>query len=90
MKNTALYYSDIFLEHMVPNGHPENNNRIKFIINKIKENNFRNLKFKISKPANHNILKLGHSDHYIKRLDELKPEKEIIKIDQDTRWVSVV
>ena len=84
MKNTALYYNDIFLEHMVPNGHPENNNRIKFIINKINKSNFSNLKFKISKPANHNILKLGHSDHYIKWLDKLKPEQEIIKIDQDT------
>ena len=31
MKKTAIYYSKIFLEHIVPNGHPENNNRIKFI-----------------------------------------------------------
>ena len=37
MKKTAIYYSNIFLEHIVPNGHPENNNRIKFIIKNIKE-----------------------------------------------------
>ena len=34
MKKTALYYSDTFLEHMVPEGHPENNNRIKFTYTK--------------------------------------------------------
>ena len=84
MKKTALYYSNIFLEHIVPNGHPENNNRIKFIIKKIKESNFKNLKFKIAKPANHNILKLGHTERYINWLSQLKPAKEIIKIDQDT------
>ena len=84
MKKTALYYSNIFLEHIVPNGHPENNNRIKFIIKKIKESNFKNLKFKNAKPANHNILKLGHTERYINWLSQLKPAKEIIKIDQDT------
>jgi len=84
MKKTALYYSNIFLEHIVPNGHPENNNRIKFIIKNIKESNFKNLKFKNAKPANHNILKLGHSERYINWLSQLKPAKEIIKIDQDT------
>ena len=84
MKKTALYYSKIFLEHIVPNGHPENNNRIKFIIKNIKESNFKNLKFKNAKPANHNILKLGHSERYINWLSQLKPAKEIIKIDQDT------
>ncbi len=84
MKTTALYYSDIFLEHNVPNGHPENKNRIKFILKKIKESNIKNLKFKIAKPANHKILKLGHSDRYINWLNELKPENEIIRIDQDT------
>ena len=84
MKKTALYYSNIFLEHIVPNGHPENNNRIKFIIKNIKESNFMNLKFKNAKPANHNILKLGHTERYINWLSQLKPAKEIIKIDQDT------
>ena len=84
MKKTALYYSNIFLEHIVPNGHPENNNRIKFIIKNIKESNFNNLKFKNAKPANHNILKLGHTERYINWLSQLKPAKEIIKIDQDT------
>tara|TARA_B100001057_G_scaffold98877_2_gene95579 strand:+ start:2279 stop:3208 length:930 start_codon:yes stop_codon:yes gene_type:complete len=84
MKKTALYYSNIFLEHIVPNGHPENKNRIKFIIKKIKESNFKNLKFKTAKPANHDILKLGHTERYINWLSQLKPAKEIIKIDQDT------
>ena len=84
MKKTALYYSNIFLEHIVPNGHPENNNRIKFIIKNIKESNFKNLKFKNAKPANHNILKLGHTERYINWLSQLIPAKEIIKIDQDT------
>ena len=84
MKKTALYYSTIFLEHLVPEGHPENNNRIKFIIKKIQESNFKNLKFKMAKPANHNILRLGHTERYINWLTQLKPAKEIIKIDQDT------
>ena len=84
MKKTALYYSNIFLEHIVPNGHPENKYRIKFIIKNIKESNFKNLKFKNAKPANHNILKLGHTERYINWLSQLKPAKEIIKIDQDT------
>ena len=84
MKKTALYYSKIFLEHIVPNGHPENNNRIKFIIKNIKESNLKNLKFKNAKPANNNILKLGHTERYINWLSQLKPAKEIIKIDQDT------
>ena len=84
MSKTALYYNDIFLEHIVPNGHPENNNRIKFIIKKIKESNFKNLKFKNAKSANHNILKLGHTERYINWISQLKPGKEIIKIDQDT------
>ncbi len=84
MKKTALYYSKIFLEHIVPNGHPENNNRIKFIIKNIKESNFENLKFKNAKPANNNILKLGHTESYINWLSQLKPAKEIIKINQDT------
>ena len=84
MKKTALYYSNIFLEHIVPNGHPENNNRIKSIIKNIKESNFKNLKFKNAKPATHNILKLGHTERYINWLSQLKPAKEIIKIDQDT------
>ena len=38
----------------------------------------------MAKPANHNILKLGHSEQYIDWLSKLKPAKEIIKIDQDT------
>ena len=84
MEKTALYYGNIFLEHLVPNGHPENNNRIKFIIKKIQESSFKNLKFKMAKPANDNILKLGHSEKYINWLSKLKPAKEIIKIDQDT------
>ena len=84
MKKTALYYNTIFLEHLVPEGHPENNNRIKFIIKKIQESNFKNLKFKMAKPANHNILRLGHTERYINWLTQLKPAKEIIKIDQDT------
>ena len=84
MKKTALYYSKIFLEHIVPNGHPENNNRTKFIIKNIKESNFKNLKFKKAKPANNNILKLGHTERYINWLSQLKPANEIIKIDQDT------
>jgi acetoin utilization deacetylase AcuC-like enzyme len=37
MRKTALYYNDIFLKHLVPIGHPENNNRIEFILNKIKK-----------------------------------------------------
>ena len=37
MRKTALYYSNIFLEHIVPNGHPENNNRIKFILKILKK-----------------------------------------------------
>ena len=84
MKKTALYYSNIFLEHIVPNGHPENNNRIKFIIKNIKESNFNNLEFKNAKPANNNIIKLVHTERYINWLSQLKPAKEIIKIDQDT------
>ena len=84
MEKTAIYYSKIFLEHIVPNGHPENNNRIKFIIKNIKESNFKNLKFKNAKPAKNNILKLGHTERYINWLSQLKPAKEIIKIDQDT------
>ena len=84
MSKTALYYNNIFLEHIVPNGHPENNNRIKFIIKKIKESNFKNLKFKNAKSANHNILKLGHTERYINWISQLKPGKEILKIDQDT------
>ena len=77
MKKTALYYSKIFLEHIVPNGHPENNNRIKFIIKNIKESNLKNLKFKNAKPANNSILKLGHTERYINWLSQLKPANEI-------------
>ena len=79
MKTTALYYSNIFLEHIVPNGHPENNNRVKFIIKKIKESNFKNINFQIAKPATHSILKFAHTESYLNWLSKLRPEKGIIK-----------
>ena len=84
MKKTALYYNDVFLKHLVPIGHPENNNRIEFILNKIKKSNLNGLKINSAKPANYNTLRLGHSDKYLNWLDKLNPGEEIIKIDQDT------
>lgn len=84
MKKTALYYNDIFLEHMVPNGHPENSDRIKQILDKIKKSNFKNLKFRTAKPASHDILILGHTNNYINWINKLEPQKKIIKLDQDT------
>ena len=84
MRKTALYYNDIFLRHLVPIGHPENNNRIEFILNKIKQSNLKGLEINSAKSANYNILKLGHSDKYLNWLDKLNPGEEIIKIDQDT------
>ena len=84
MTKTALYYDDIFLDHIVPNGHPENNNRIKYIINKIKESNFKNLKFMNAPIASDDILKLGHSDDYLNWLNSITPKNDIISIDQDT------
>ena len=84
MRKTALYYNDVFLEHLVPIGHPENKNRIRFILDKIKKSDLKGLKINSAKPANYNILRLGHSDKYLNWLDRLKPGEEIIKIDQDT------
>ena len=84
MRKTALYYNDVFLKHLVPIGHPENHNRIEFILNKIKKSNLKGLKINSAKPANYNILRLGHSDKYLNWLDKLNPGEKIIKIDQDT------
>ena len=72
MRKTALYYNDAFLEHLVPIGHPENKNRIRFILDKIKKSDLKGLKINSAKPANYNILRLGHSDKYLNWLDRLK------------------
>ena len=84
MGKLGFFYHEDCLNHLVPNGHPENNLRIQSVASKFFSKKFTNIEFLEPPIAPNNIIELGHSKNYLKSLYNMDPNSEIIKLDQDT------
>ena len=84
MEKLGFFYHKDNLNHLVPEGHPENIYRLQTILSNINSQTFSNLEFIKPPLATDNLIYLGHSQSYLKSLYNISPKNEIIKLDQDT------
>ncbi len=70
MADTTIFYSDDFLEHKAPVGHPENEERLISIINKLEKVEYLGLPVVDPRQATHKELELVHPKDYIEIVKE--------------------
>lgn len=85
---TTLLVSDaMFLEHRVPEGHPERPDRLRAIDAALSEERFAALDRRKGQPVDDAVLELAHPAAYIARIRDTIPNTGEAAIDADT-WVS--
>ena len=78
-----IFYHDIFEKHIVPDGHPERSDRIK-ALNKLLIYNFKPYLKKIKIIDTKHLIKKVHTSEYLNQIYTLKPNGNLIQLDQDT------
>lgn len=85
MKQTALAYSEIFLEHNTGPSHPESAERLKSILNKLRSTSyFKDLVHISWEQASPSNLEMVHSKDYVKSILEELPKLQYGYLDGDT------
>lgn len=81
---TKLYTSPIFLEHLVPAGHPERPDRLRAVAAALEHENFDAL-VRVEAPlAPEEAVLLAHPENYLNRVRGSIPEEGMTQIDADT------
>lgn len=81
---TKLYTSPIFLEHLVPAGHPERPDRLRAVAAALEHENFDAL-VRVEAPlAPEEAVLLAHPETYLNRVRGSIPEEGMTQIDADT------
>lgn len=84
---TLLVSDDIFLEHRVPEGHPERPDRLRAITAALSEEEFLPLKRQSAEPVDDAVLATAHDETYIAAVRSAMPETGEAQLDADT-WIS--
>ncbi|MCB1488983.1 MAG: histone deacetylase family protein, partial [Bauldia sp.] len=84
---TLLVTDGIFLEHHVPEGHPERPERLRAITDVLTAEKFDPLIRRGARPAEDAVIALAHTEAYITGLRARIPEEGEVPLDADT-WVS--
>jgi acetoin utilization deacetylase AcuC-like enzyme len=80
-----IIYDDFYLKHDCGPSHPENSDRLRFIINAIRNSNFsKELSFESPFEASPEQISLIHEKNYIKRVRSLSEEGGYHYLDIDT------
>jgi len=81
---TRLYTHPIFLEHLVPPGHPERPDRLRAIEKVLAHDVFNPLDRVAAPMADSSAALLAHMDAYIRRMEREIPAEGMVRIDVDT------
>jgi acetoin utilization deacetylase AcuC-like enzyme len=81
---TLLVQDPIFLEHLVPAGHPERPDRIRAIDRALATETFAGLLRREAPTAAPQLLATAHSEAYVNQIQSLVPEQGIVQIEADT------
>jgi acetoin utilization deacetylase AcuC-like enzyme len=81
---TILYENPIFLEHKVPEGHPERPDRLKALNLALEHENFQRLKRLEAPQANEDYVLLAHPEEHLRTVMSVIPEEGINSFEADT------
>jgi acetoin utilization deacetylase AcuC-like enzyme len=81
---THLYENPIFLEHMVPEGHPERPDRLKALNLALEHPNFAELKRVEAPRGSEDLVLLAHTEKHLQSIKRAIPESGINQIEADT------
>ena len=84
---TLLVSDGIFLEHRVPEGHPERPERLRAITDALTADQFDPLIRRGAKPVDDAVLTTAHTEAYVALLRSRMPDEGEVPLDADT-WVS--
>ncbi|MGV3548283.1 histone deacetylase family protein [Rhizobium sp.] len=81
---TFLYEHPVFLEHLVPSGHPERPDRLRALNALLEHENFRALDRRQAPIANEDAVTLAHPESHLFAVMGMMPEEGIRQIESDT------
>lgn len=81
---THLYESPAFLEHMVPEGHPERPDRLKALNLALEHPNFAELERVAAPRGSEELVLLAHAEEHLRSIKRAIPESDINQIEADT------
>jgi acetoin utilization deacetylase AcuC-like enzyme len=81
---TRLYEHAVFLEHLVPEGHPERPDRLRALNAALEHENFNKLDRIEAPTANEDAVLLAHPEAHLLSVMRAMPEEGIRQIDADT------
>lgn len=81
---TRLFTHPVFLEHLVPTGHPERPDRLRAIAKVLEDEAFEKLDRVEAPRADPDIVLLAHPEEYLRRIESSIPEEGLARIDADT------
>jgi acetoin utilization deacetylase AcuC-like enzyme len=81
---TRLYTHPIYLEHLMPSGHPERPDRLRAIARALEADTFDDLDRVEAPQADPSAVLLAHPEEYLERLRAAMPEEGLVRIDADT------
>ncbi|HXV30320.1 MAG TPA: histone deacetylase family protein [Sinorhizobium sp.] len=81
---THLYENAVFLEHMVPEGHPERPDRLRALNLALEHPNFAELKRVEAPRGSEDLVLLAHTEEHLRAIKRGIPEDGINQIEADT------
>jgi acetoin utilization deacetylase AcuC-like enzyme len=81
---TRLYSHPIYLEHLVPPGHPERPDRLRAIEQALADDAFAKLDRQQSPIGDERDILLAHPEDYVRRVQNYVPAEGMARIDGDT------
>ncbi|MCB1502635.1 MAG: histone deacetylase family protein, partial [Bauldia sp.] len=84
---TLLVADELFLEHIVPTGHPERPDRLRAIGRALSDPRFDALRRQRSRPVDDDVLATAHDPRYVAEVRAAVPAEGIAQLDPDT-WLS--
>ncbi len=81
---TRLFTHPIYLEHLVPTGHPERPDRLRAIAKVLEDEAFEKLDRVEAPRADADIVLLAHPEEYLRRIESSIPGEGLARIDADT------
>ncbi|MFB2550866.1 histone deacetylase family protein [Ensifer soli] len=81
---TILYENSVFLDHQVPEGHPERPDRLKALNLALEHENFRRLVREQAEKGNEDLVLLAHPEDHLRMVMSVIPEEGINSFEADT------